>query len=413
MQNLTPPTHQTVYLDHAATTPLDPEVQAVIERTLADVYANPGALYTAGRHAAACLGMARATVAEVLGVHVDEVVFTGSGTESVNLAIIGGARARKEEGRHIIMSAIEHKAALASGAQLAQEGFDVTRVPVAQDGSVSVDAVRDALRSDTVLVSIMYANNEIGTIQPIADIAAMVRGAQCGTRPPLVHTDACQACGALPIAPHTLGVDLLSLNGSKIYGPKGSGLLYVRAGVHIEPLIVGGDQERGLRAGTENVALCAGLAHALRASEEARVHEQARLRSLQEYFFDSLARCYPRMRINGSRTNRLPNNVHITIPSLEGESLVLMLDQAGVAAATGSACSAHDLAPSHVLRAIGLPDEIIHGSLRFTMGRATTKADIDYAVSALKDTIAKLERITAYSFLAQRAHASNASHTSV
>lgn len=383
-----------VYLDHAAATPVDPAVAAVLCEHTVRTYGNASAMYGLGREAHTVLTEARRSVAESLAVNPDEIVFTGSGTESDNLAILGAARSQRARGQHIVISSIEHKAVLAAAAVLEREGFEVTRVPVSIAGLVSVEAVRASLRSDTTLVSIMYANNEIGTIQPIADIAALLETLPADERP-LLHSDACQAVGGIPVHPADLGVDLLTLNGSKIYGPKGIGALFVRRGVVLAPQIVGGDQEGQRRAGTENVGLAAAFATALSLATAKQPSEAARLYELREHFRTQVLALQPEILINGDLAARLPNNLHITVPELEGESLVLELDQYGICCATGSACSAHDLNPSHVLRAIGMPDELIHGSLRFSLGRSTTKDDIDYTVACLEKCLERLYTITA------------------
>ena len=380
-------------MDHAATTPIDTQIAGLIHHTQEKVFGNPTAMYQLGREAASVLSDARSALADSLKVLPREIIFTGSGTESVNLAILGAARANRDQGCHIVISAIEHKAVFGAIRVLESEGFTTTIIPVQHDGTIEIEAVINALQDDTILVSIMYANNEIGTIQPISQLAKVIK-THSSNRFPLFHTDACQAVGLLPVYPEELGVDLLSLNGSKIYGPKGSGALWLRGGVTLDPLIVGGDQEYGLRAGTENVALSLGLAEAVCKAVESQKREHDRLQDLQSYFFRSLSDIHPKLQINGSLTSRLPNNVHVTLPHLEGESLVLLLDSYGVAATTGSACSALDLTPSHVLQAIGMDGDIIHGSVRFSMGRSTTYTDIDYTVDALAKAIDHLQRIT-------------------
>ncbi|MCA9354577.1 MAG: cysteine desulfurase [Candidatus Kaiserbacteria bacterium] len=383
-----------VYLDHAAATPVDPEVAALLLQHTSETYGNASSMYEIGRKAHDTLAAARQSVAASLAVEPSEIIFTGSGTESDNLAILGAARARKDRGKHIVVTAIEHKAVLAAAKVLERDGFAVTYVPVESSGIASVGDVLAAVRPDTTLVSVMYANNEIGTIQPIAEIAQALRQINEAKRP-LFHTDACQTAGQLEVLPRELGVDLLTLNGAKIYGPKGLGMLYVRRGVRLEPLIVGGGQEGGLRAGTENAALIAGFAKALELAVVRRAAEAARLTDLRNHFWHQLHTVLPDIVMNGDPDVRLPNNLHITVPTLEGESLVLELDHYGIAAATGSACSAHDLTPSHVLQAIGIPDGLIHGSLRFTLGRETTKDDLEYTVQCLKKSVDRLRQLTA------------------
>jgi len=385
-----------IYLDHAATTPLDGRVFETIAAHLA-VYGNPSSMHTRGREAAEALSRARSAVARVFGAEEsNEIIFTGSGTEADNLAVLGIARANKNKGNHIIVSAIEHKAVLASAEALKSEGFEITHIPVDESGVVHPQDVVEALRADTILVSIMYANNEIGTIQPIRDIVRAIREAKKNNAPlPFFHTDACQAAPFLPLDVSRLGVDAMSVSASKVYGPKGVGTLYLRHGAPLLPVIHGGGQERGLRGGTEQVALIAGFAEALAIAEEKKEKECARLSSLRDYFIDELKTRLPQAVLTGSRVARLPNNVHVCVPNIEGESLVLLLDAKGVYASTGSACSAHDLLPSHVLRALGISHEAIHGSVRFTLGRDTSKEDIDYTMDAFSDAVLFLEKATA------------------
>ncbi len=388
--------NKTIYLDHAATTPIDPMVAEVVYEVMQTVSGNPSAMYTLGREAKQVLEDARQRIATSLEVNSEEITFTGSGTESDNLAIIGAARARQHKGRHIVVSAIEHKAVLAAAKRLESEGWEVTYLPVDGEGLVAVENVIAAIRPDTSLVSVMYANNEIGTIEPIVEIGQAIRTLDLKKRP-LFHTDACQALGYLPVKPRELGVDLLTINGSKIYGPKGTGALWRRSGVRLEPQVVGGDQEFSVRAGTENVALAAGMALAVEKAVSMQSEASKEVRQMRDYFLQKLKLNLPEIIVNGSLSDRLPNNLHITVPELEGESLVLELDQYGICAATGSACSAQDLTPSHVLQAIGVSDELIHGSLRFSLGRSTTKEEIDYVVEKLQASIKRLRSLTAVS----------------
>ncbi len=385
---------KTVYLDYAATTPLDPDVAQHMHRVQDEIYANPSSLHHQGRCAFDRLQEARGNIAQALGAEASEIIFTGSGTESDNMALYGIAHAYKQYGKHIIISAIEHKAVLAMAHKLESEGFTVTYLPVDHQGLVDVDTCVAALRHDTILVSVMYANNEIGTIQPIAKLgeALLKRKTPSGT--PFFHSDACQAVGLLPVEISKLHVDLLTINSSKIYGPKGIGLLYVKNGVQLAPLIVGGDQESGKRAGTENVALACGFARALQKACTMHAENCRRLMHLRDYCIATLKRHCPDVILNGHPSKRLANNIHITIPHIEGESLVLLLDTYGICCATGSACSALDLTPSHVLRAIGVSDEYIHGSIRLSLGLHTTQEDIDYTVGALAECIKKLRDIS-------------------
>ena len=386
---------KTIYLDYAATTPLSPIVHKAMLEIEAKIYGNPSSMHREGRKAFDILERARADTASSIGANPKEIIFTGSGTESDNLAIIGVAHAYKKFGRHIIVSTIEHKAVLAATHRLEAEGFEVTYLPVTENGLVSVEECITSIRPDTILISIMYANNEIGTIEPIARLATAIKKLRREKTTPLFHTDACQAVGMLPVDVSELGIDLMTINSSKIYGPKGIGLLYVKSGVYLEPLIVGGDQESGKRAGTENVALAHGFALALKNAVATQNQTSKDITALRNYFIEKLFTICPDIILNGHRQNRLPNNVHVSIPYIEGESLVLMLDKYGVCCSTGSACSAIDLSPSHVLRAIGITDELIHGSLRFSLGTSTTTEKIDLAVDSLEKCIVTLRGITA------------------
>lgn len=387
-----------IYLDYAAAAPLLPTAYHAMAPYLSTYSGNPSALYRSGRRAGDALQKARTTIATTLGIQDTEIIFTSGGTESDNLAILGLARANRRRGNHIIVSSIEHKAVLAAVHILEQEGFRVTYLPVGRLGIVSPETLKMALTDETVLISIMYANNEIGTVEPIRALTSVLDVRYEHAHRPIFHTDACQAPGMLPIRPHVLGVDAMTLNSTKIGGPKGAGLLYLRSGTDIAPLQVGGVQEFGRRAGTENVAAIVGFSVAL----EQVVCEQAtmavQLRELQSHFIEKVQKTVPNAIYNGHPTHRLPNNVHISIPDVEGESLVLMLDAHGIAAATGSACSSRDLLPSHVLRAIGQNNEIIHGSLRFTFGTKTTKTDLDFTAKILGSIVERLRNMTASTY---------------
>jgi cysteine desulfurase len=293
------------------------------------------------------------------------------------------------------VSRIEHKAVLESAKKLEKEGFKVTYLNVDSQGLVDLDEFKKALTKKTVLVSIMYANNEIGTIQPIKEISEIIRKFRGNNLLPAFHTDACQASGALPLGIGGLGVDAMTINGSKIYGPKGVGCLYLNRNYKIEPLIVGGGQESGLRAGTENTALIVGFGEALKLSEKSRLKESQRLKILRNYLIKRILKTIPHSRLNGDAQKRLPNNVNVSFNGIEGESMVLKLDRYGIASSTGSACTAKDLSASHVLLAIGLPEELAHGSLRLTLGRKTTKKELDYALKVLPKVIQGLRDISA------------------
>ena len=382
-----------VYLDHAAATPLDADVYSAMQKVTQKCFANPSSLHLLGRESKDCLNQYRKKAAQILEVSSDEIIFTGSGTESDNLAIKGVARAHSENGKHIIVSAIEHKAVLESVKDLEKEGFEITYIPVDSFGVINECALLDALRSDTILVSVMYANNEIWTIQDIKKISRLIK--KENEAYPIFHTDACQAVGYLEVKPKELGVDMMTINSSKIYGPNGVGMLYKNQSIEIKPMIAGGDQEAGFRAGTENISLIAGFTTALEKSIQKQKKEVERLTELQTEFMCGIKCKIPGAAINGHTINRLPHNIHISIPCIEGESLLLLLDKAGVACSTSSACSSKDLEPSHVLLAIGQDSEIIHGSLRFTIGRSTTRDDLRYTVDVLVDAVKHLSSLSA------------------
>lgn len=386
---------KTIYLDHAASTPLRTEVLAAMLPHFEGTYANASSIHHKGREAQHVLEGARDEVARVLRALPREIIFTSGGTEANNLAIVGAAHAQRVRGKHVLISAIEHPSVLEAAQILAREGFEIEYVPVNTQGLVSVADVLAHARTDTILISIMYANNEIGTIEPIAEITTALRDRfPNALERPLFHTDACQATGQLPIAPEALGIDLMTLNSSKIYGPKGVGILYMREGTVLAPHTVGGHQEFGLRAGTENVAGIIGFAKALTLAIAEEQDAHARLTALRDTFIADVTQAIPAASLNGHPTLRLANNVHFSFPYIEGESLVLMLDAAGICASTGSACNAHDLVPSHVLRAIGQTPEIIHGSLRLTLGRDTTHEELMYVCDALVASVARLKAMS-------------------
>ena len=384
-----------IYLDYAATTYIDSRVLQKMRPYLTRAYGNASSLYSLGLEAKAAIENARDDVAKILGASPQEIIFTGSGTESANMAIYGIANAHKDKGNNIIVSKIEHKAVLESAKRLEKEGFKVSYLNVDSRGIVKLSEFKKALNKKTILVSIMYANNEIGTIQPIKEISQIIKNFRKENILPAFHTDACQAAGAFPLKTKDLGVDLLTLNGSKIYGPKGSGCLYVNQNYKIEPLIVGGSQEMGQRAGTENPALIVGFSEALKLAEKLREKESRRLKILRDYFIKNILKTIPACRLNGHPQKRLPNNINLSFSGIEGESLVLRLDQYGISASTGSACTSHDLTPSHVLLALGLKEELAHGSLRLTLGRKTTKKDLDYVLKILPKIVADLRKMSA------------------
>ncbi|MDQ5893351.1 MAG: cysteine desulfurase [Patescibacteria group bacterium] len=389
---------KTIYLDYAATTPTDPGVLKAMLPYFSSDYSNASSMHSSGRRAGQAISQARSDIAAVLNCAPQEIIFTGSGTESDNLALLGIARAYRSQGDHIIISAIEHKAVMESTKLLEREGFKVSIAPVRTDGCIKVEPLLELLTNKTTIVSVMYANNEIGTIQPIQELALAIQEwkKDNGNRElPFFHTDACQAAGFLSLDVRELGIDLMTVNSSKIYGPKGVGILFKKKNLKLQPIIVGGEQESNLRAGTENIALIVGMAEALKIADESRHKESKRLSGLRDYFISKLLATIPLSILNGNRVSRLPNNVHISIPHIEGESILLMLDKFGIEASTGSACSAYDLRPSHVLMAIGQTPEFAHGSIRFSLGRGTTKVDIDYVLKIFPPIAQRLSAISA------------------
>lgn len=387
-----------IYLDHAATTPVDPAVKKAMEPYFCEHFGNPSGLCGMSREVNGALNDARRKVAEILHTLPDSIIFTGGGSESDNLAIFGVARNHQKHGRHIITTKVEHHAVLNPMKQLLKEGFEITFLDVDEYGRVTAEQVKKALRPDTILVSVMYANNEIGTIEPIADIGRVILKwrKEKNTPYPYFHSDACQAAGVLDLDVEKLHVDLMTLNGSKIYGPKGVGILYKRRDVEILPLIFGGEQEMRLRAGTENVPGIIGVAKALELAQERKDKEAKRLRRLVKYFWERIQEEIPKVRLNGPEIGdgRLPNNLNVSILDIEGEALLLYLDEYGIVASTGSACTSQSLEPSHVLIACGLPHEYAHGSLRFTLGKETTKRDIDCVMRYLPGIVEKLREIS-------------------
>ena len=386
-----------VYLDHAATTPLDPLVFEDMKPFMMDVFGNPSSFHSFGKQAGDRLSNARGVIANILGCRVDEILFVSGGTESDNLALLGYARANTKKGKHIITSKIEHHAVLETVQHLEKkEGFEVTYLDPDENGIVSAKQVTEALREDTILVSIMYVNNEIGTIEPIHEIGNAIKKyrEEHETTYPVFHTDACQAAGYLEMDVSKLHVDMLTLNGSKMYGPKGIGLLFVRRGIKLSPLMHGGAQEKGLRPGTENVPGIIGLAKALELAQADRKKENLRLTSLRDKLIDGVLKSVPKTRLNGDRDSRLSNNVNISFMDVEGEALLLYLDAKGIYASTGSACTSASLDPSHVILALGLPYEVAHGSLRFSLGHETTEDDIDYVLEELPPLVEKLREIS-------------------
>ncbi|MDD2656311.1 MAG: cysteine desulfurase family protein [Patescibacteria group bacterium] len=395
-----PENKRTVYFDHAATTYVAPEVVKEMMPYFSDIYANPSGLYAIGREVNGALEDARRRVAQILHALPDTIFFTGGGTESDNMAIFGVVRKHEKNGKHIITTKIEHHAVLYPFEYLEKHGFEVTYLETDEFGFVSAKQVKEALRADTILISIMYANNEIGTVEPIAEIGRELLKwrKDNNTKYPYFHTDACQAAGAFDLDVEKLHVDLMTINASKIYGPKGVGILYKNRNVNIEAIVFGGGQERGLRSGTENVPGIVGFAKALELAQENREVENNRLTELRNYFWDRLEKEIPKVRLNGPSLDnselRLPNNLNVSILDIEGEALLLYLDEYGIVCSTGSACTSESLDPSHVLLACGLPYEYAHGSLRFTLGKRTTKEDVDYAMTYLPGIVEILRKIS-------------------
>ena len=387
-----------VYFDHAATTSVDKAVVKSMVPYFTDVFGNPSSLYKIGREAQSAISLARKTVAEIIHALPENIIFTGSGTESDNLAIFGIAQAHKNIGKHIISISIEHHAVLHPLEELEKQGFEITYVKVDKEGRVSAKDIIKAIRPDTILISVMYANNEIGTIEPISEIGRELLRyrKENKTAYPYFHTDACQAAGYLDLDVEKLHVDLMTINGGKIYGPKGTGVLYVRRGVKIKPIIYGGAQEKKLRAGTENVPGIIGLAKALELTQKSTQKESERVRKLSAYLWQQVSKKIDRARLNGPQIgdDRLPNNVNITFEDIEGEAMLLYLDEYGIMCSTGSACTSESLEPSYVLRAIGLSYEYAHGSLRFTLGKENTKEDIDYMMKYLPEIVKLLREIS-------------------
>lgn len=386
-----------VYLDHAATTPVDPRVFEVMSPYFTTISGNPSSFHSSGKSARDAVENARETIARLIHARSDEILFTSGGTESDNLAILGIARAHKSKGNHLITTTTEHPAVLEAMQYLqAKEGFEVTFLEVDREGKVSAELVAKAIKPETILVSVILANNEIGTINPIAEIGQMIakQKSRTGSAFPYFHTDACQAAGALEIDVTKLHVDLLTLNAGKMYGPKGIGALYMKRNVKIQPITFGGSQEKGKRPGTENVPGIIGLATAFELAESVREAEGERLVKLRDKLIDGILTSIPKTRLNGHKTDRLPNNVNISFLDIEGEALLLYLDAKGIYASTGSACTSATLDPSHVILALGLPYEVAHGSMRFSLGRQTTEADIDYVLQELPPLVELLRKIS-------------------
>lgn len=383
-----------IYMDHAGTTPLDPRVLEAMMPYFTQRFGNPSSIHTLGQEARRALDDSREQVAEVLGCRVSEVVFTSGGTESDNAAIKGAVAALRETGNHIITSSVEHHAVLHTCQYLENSGFEVTYLPVDRYGMIDPDAVVGAMNERTILVSIMYANNEIGTVQPISDIAAQVKEwARVRERTVVVHTDAVQAAGYLDLNVRRLDVDMLSLSAHKFYGPKGAGILHVRRGTPFMSQQSGGGQERERRSGTENIAGIVGTATALATAESEKEHNSRRLVKLRDEIVSGVLARIPDVRLNGHPDHRLPNNVNFSFDQVEGEPVLLGLEMAGIAASSGSACSSGSLEPSHVLLALGQSADLARGSLRLTLGKSNTEEEVEYLFTVLVDLVSQLREM--------------------
>jgi len=378
-----------IYLDHAATTPTDREVVEAMLPYFTDAFGNPSSLYSYGQEAREAVEEARARVAELIGASSEEIVFTSGGTESDNLALKGVAYANEHKGNHIITTSIEHHAVLEAAGFLEKQGFAITRLPVDGYGLVDPQEVRKAITDKTILISVMHASNEVGTIQPVEEIGSIAREAGV-----CFHSDAVQTVGHIPLNVHELGVDLLSLSAHKLYGPKGVGALYVRKGTRLVSIMQGGEQERGRRAGTENTPGIVGLGKAVEIAGHETAEEAERLRRLRDKLIDGMLDTMEHVRLNGHPTRRLPNNVNVSIGFVEGEAVLLNLDLEGICASTGSACSSSSSEPSHVLLALGLSSEQAHCSLRFSLGREDTDEHVERVLKVLPPIVARLRAMS-------------------
>ena len=382
---------QEIYLDNAATTPVRSEVLEAMLPYFTQKFGNASTIYSYGREAKEALEESRKNVAQLIGANAEEIFFTSGGTESDNWALRGIASANVKKGKHIITSSVEHHAVLHTCQDLEKQGFKITYLPVDKDGLINVKDVADTITDETILVSIMHANNEIGTIQPINEIAKVIKQKNPGI---IFHTDAVQTAGKIPVNVNNLGVDLLSMSAHKIYGPKGVGALYIRKGTRIAPFMTGGAQESSRRAGTENIAGIVGFGKAAELAVCEQQEQFEKLTLLRDRLMQGILNTIPYTRLNGHPTLRLPHNVNISFEFIEGESILLNLDMKGICASSGSACTSGSLDPSHVLLAIGLPHEIAHGSLRLTLGRENSEEDVDYVLEVLPDIINKLRQMS-------------------
>ena len=378
-----------VYLDNNATTKVDEEVVKAMIPYFSEYYGNPFSLHLFGNETGLAVTQARQTIADILKAKPNEIIFTASGSEADNLAIRGIAKAYKHRGKHIITSTIEHPAVKNTFMDLMEDGFEITMVPVDENGVMIMDEFKKALREDTILVSVMHANNEVGSFQPIEEIAKITK-----ERKIIFHVDAVQTMGKVEIYPEKMGIDLLSFSGHKFHAPKGIGVLYKRDGVRLARIITGGNQEGKRRPGTSNVPYIVGLAKALEMAVANMKEEWNREETLRDYFEDEVSKRIPEIKINGKGARRLPGTSSITFKYLEGESMLLNLSLKGIAVSSGSACSSDSLQPSHVLLAMGIPAEYAHGTLRFSLSKYTTKEEIDYTIESLVEIIGKLRELS-------------------
>ena len=378
-----------IYLDHAATTPTRPEVVKAILPYFTEAFGNPSSIYSYGQEAKGAVEEGRAKLAEFIGARSEEIVFTAGGTEADNLAVKGVAYADEHKGNHIITTSLEHHAVLEVCKFLERRGLRITYLPVDKYGLVDPDDVKKAITNKTILISVMHANNEVGTIEPLEEVGAIAREAGV-----YLHTDAVQTVGHIPVNVDKLRVDLLAISGHKFYGPKGIGALYVRKGTRLASLMQGGEQEKGRRAGTENVPAIVGLGKAVELARQEMGKEAEQLTHLRDKLIKGLEERIDHIRLNGHPTRRLPNNVNVSVDFVEGESVLLNLDLEGICASTGSACSSESLEASHVLLALGIPPEQAHCSLRFTLGRENTEADVERVLEVLPRIVAKLRAMS-------------------
>ena len=378
-----------IYFDHAATTPVDPRVLDKMLPYFTQKFGNPNSQHAFGRETVCAVDDARDEIAACIGAKPSEIYFTSGGTEADNWALRGAAYSLANKGKHLIVSAVEHPAMIATAKELAKKGFEVTFAEVDEYGAVDLEKLEKAIRPDTVFVGVMTANNEVGTIQPVKEIAAL-----CKTKGIVFFTDAVQAAGTIPLNVKEIGADMLSFSAHKFYGPKGIGVLYIRSGLKIEKLVSGGHQERSMRGGTTNVPAVVGMAEALRIATQSLDENAAYVSAIRDRFIHRVLREIPYVKLNGHPEKRLPANANFSFRYIEGESLLFSLDLKGIAVSSGSACSSGSLEPSHVLLAMGLPEGLAHGSVRFSFGKDNTPEEADYAVDALKEIVVKLRALS-------------------